>query len=177
MLANGNESLPSMPKLPEKENFTGTILHSLDFGRFDILHYDDIQHVSVIGADTSSADMVYEATKAGKNVSWIIRESGERGRGPGFFAPADAHVAYENAGLAAQTRVIASLQPSIWNKDTWWSRFICNTRFGVSILRWIFSKADASIRNRARYRERDSSKGVLASWNTKQSELRFIYPL
>lgn len=123
MLANGNKSLPNMPKLPGKENFTGTILHSLDFGGSDILHNDSIRHVSVIGAGKSSADMVYEATKAGKIVSWIIRESGERGRGPVFFAPADAHTAYENAGLAAQTRVMASLQPSILNKDTWWSRF------------------------------------------------------
>lgn len=159
MVANGDESIPNMPGLPGAENFTGTILHSLDFGRSDILHNNDIRHVSVIGAGKSSADMVYGATKTGKTVSWIIPKSGEGGRGPAFFVHADTHPGYENTGFAAQTRVMASLQPTLWNAGTWWTRFICGTRLGVSIVRLMFSKIDAMIRKRAGYCERDSSKG------------------
>jgi hypothetical protein len=159
MVANGNESLPAMPHLPGKENFKGTILHSMDFGQSKILHDEDKCHVSVMGAGKSSADMVYEVVRAGKTVSWIIRPSGPSGRGPSFFAPADAPTAYENAGLAAQTRVMASLQPTIWNADTLWTRFLCSTQFGVSIVRWIFSKANAMIRRGAEYDKRDNSKG------------------
>jgi hypothetical protein len=159
LIANGSGSIPNMPDFPGKENFDGPILHAIDFGQSSIIGDEYIYHVAVIGAGKSSADMIYEAVKAGKRVSWIIRKSGVDGTGPAFFAPADAPTAYENAGLAAQTRIMASFQPSIFNPDTWWTRFLNRTTVGVSIVKWIFHKADAIIRKRAGYRERDASKG------------------
>jgi hypothetical protein len=148
-----------MPNIPRKDAFQGRILQSAQFTQTNVLSDPAVQHVIVIGAGNSAADMVYEAVKAGKTVSWIIRESGDNSRGLGFFAPADAKTPYENAGLAAQTRVMASLQPSLLGADTWWTRFLQRTRVGIGIVRWIFSLADAGIPKRAGYYERKSSMG------------------
>lgn len=157
MVANG--SLPTMPDLPGRANFQGTVLHSADYARSNVMADPFVRHISVIGAGKSSADMIYAAVKAGKTVSWIIRKSGSQGTGPAFFAPAGLPTPYENAGLAGQTRVMASLQPSFLGANTWWTRFLHSTGFGVRIIKWIFTTGDAAIRKRAAYRERKSSKG------------------
>ncbi|KAF2466479.1 uncharacterized protein BDR25DRAFT_153083, partial [Lindgomyces ingoldianus] len=53
----------------------------------------------------------------GKTVSWTIRDTG---KGAGFFALVDIPSAYKNDIEAAHTTMISSLQPSLWNSDTWW---------------------------------------------------------
>jgi hypothetical protein len=157
VVANGNASEPFVPDLPGKDVFQGPIIHSADFGNHqDILSSPFTQHIAVLGGAKSAADMVYEAVKAGKTVHWIIRPNG---RGPGFFAPGDAPTPYENVGLAAQTRVMASLQPSVFQGDTWWTRFLAQTRLGRVVVRWVFGKADAKIREVAGYKTRESGRG------------------
>jgi cation diffusion facilitator CzcD-associated flavoprotein CzcO len=156
MIANGENSLPNMPDLPGKETFEGTIIHSENFGQSSIISSETAKHVAVIGAGKSSADMVYEAVKAGKTVSWIIRKSGT---GPGFFAPIDLKTPYKNSLEAAQTRIMSSLQPSLLNPTTLWSWFLHSTVLGVAIIKWMFSKLDAAVRNRADYKGRKSTKG------------------
>ena len=159
LVANGQASSPNMPDLPGKEDFQGTLLHSVDFGESDVISNEKIRHVTVVGAGKSSADMVYEAAKAGKQVSWVIRPTGPDSTGPAYFVPADISTPYENIGLSAQTRVMASLQPTFLNKTTWWAWFLHNTSFGVKLVKWLFSKVDAQVRNRAAYRERESTRG------------------
>ncbi|KAF1964695.1 hypothetical protein BU23DRAFT_630778 [Bimuria novae-zelandiae CBS 107.79] len=84
MVASGLTSIPNMPDFPGAAHFAGPIFHSRDFGarEDEILKFERIKRVAVIGGGKSSADMVYEAVKAGKEVSWIIRTSG---CGPAVF--------------------------------------------------------------------------------------------
>jgi hypothetical protein len=159
MMANGQTSIPRLPDLPGQELFQGIIVHSVDFGQSDVIKNDKVQHVAVLGGGKSAADMVYESVKAGKTVSWIIRKTGDDSAGPGFFAPPDVPTPYRNPGFAAQTRAMASLQPCFLMQDNLWSWFLHRTRYGVKLVKWIFDQADKTIRNRAAYKERKSTKG------------------
>jgi dimethylaniline monooxygenase (N-oxide forming) len=156
MIANGENSLPNIPDLPGKETFRGVIMHSEDFGESNIISSTTIQHIAVIGAGKSSADMIYESLKAGKTVSWIIRKNGA---GPGFFAPLDMKTPYNNGVEAAQTRIMSTLQPSLLNPDTRWTWFLHSTGIGVGIVKWVFSVLDKEVRKRADYKGRKSTKG------------------
>lgn len=160
MIANGQASIPNTPNFPGQEHFHGKIIHSRDFGQSDIIQSKSIQHVSVIGAGKSAADMVYEAVKAGKTVSWIIRETGNGSLGPAAFAPISLPTPYKNAGEAAQTRIMASLQPSyLIPYRSWWSWFLHSTTLGAKLVSRIFSALDKTVRNYAGYRDRESDKG------------------
>ncbi|KAI1113528.1 hypothetical protein F5Y14DRAFT_417518 [Nemania sp. NC0429] len=101
MMANGQSSVPNVPNLPGRENFRGQIIHSIDFGQSDVVKDKSIQHVAVIGAGESAADIVYEAAKAGKTVSWIIRKTGNGSLGVAAFAPIDLPTPYSSAPLHA----------------------------------------------------------------------------
>jgi len=124
MVANGENSLPSVPDIPGAESFGGLVLHSEKFGESSVISDDKIQHITVIGAGKSAADIVYEGAKAGKTISWIIRKTGT---GPGFFAPLDMKTPYRNSVEAAMTRIMSSLQLSLLNRDGWWSWFLHST--------------------------------------------------
>jgi cation diffusion facilitator CzcD-associated flavoprotein CzcO len=156
MIANGGNAGQNFPDLPDKDTFEGIILHSEEFGESNVISSKDLQHVAVIGAGKSSADMIYESVKAGKTVSWIISNNGT---GPGFFAPLDIKTPYKNAAEAAQTRLMSSFQPSLLNEHTLWTRFLHSTRIGVGIVKGMFSFVDKEIRKRADYTGRTSTKG------------------
>ncbi|KAF3071070.1 putative dimethylaniline protein [Daldinia childiae] len=95
-MANGQSSVPNMPNFPGKEHFRGKVIHSVDFGQSDVVQDKSIQHIAVIGAGKSAADMVYEVVKAGKTVSWIIHETGNGSLGAAAFAPIDLPTPYKN---------------------------------------------------------------------------------
>lgn len=65
---------------------------------------------------------------------------------------------YPNPGFAAQTRVMSSLQPSFLVKHIWSTAFLCRASCGVGPVKWIFAQADQTIRKRAAYRGRKSTK-------------------
>jgi hypothetical protein len=159
MMANGQASVPRMPDLPGRDSFSGKVVHSLNYGESNVINDPTIQHVAVFGGGKSAADMVYEAVKAGKTVSWVIRKTGDGSTGPGFFASPDVPTPYQNVGFAAQTRLMSSLQPGFMNKDTWWTWFLHRTSYGVRLVKSIFDAADKGIRKRAAYHERESTKG------------------
>lgn len=159
MMANGQASVPRMPEIPGCESFAGPIVHLLNFGQSDVIKNHKIEHVTVLGGGKSAADMVYESVKAGKTVSWVIRKTGDKSTGPGYFAPADVKTPYRSAGFAAQTRIMASLQPCFMNPQNLWTWFLNRTTYGVKLVKWIFKEADNTTRKRAAYRERESTKG------------------
>lgn len=161
MMANGQSSVPNRPKFPGEEHFQGKIIHSIDFGQSDAVQNQSIQHVSVIGAGKSAADMVYEAVKAGKIVSWIVRKTGSNGSlGPAALAPIDLPTPYKNGVEASQARIMASLQPSFFIPyRSWWTWFLHSTTLGTKLVSKIFSALDNTVRNYAGYRERKSDKG------------------
>lgn len=162
MIANGQNSLPNMPKFPGQEHFRGKIIHSIDFGQSDVAQNKSIQHVSVIGAGKSAADMVYEAVKAGKTVSWIIRKTGDGSLGAGVLAPVNLPTppSFKNGIEASQARIMASLQPCyLIPYRSWWTWFLHSTTLGAKLVAKIFSALDNTIRKYAGYRERKSDKG------------------
>ena len=156
MIANGESSLPNMPDLPGEDKFGGVVLHSEEFGESAVITDPKIQHIAVIGAGKSSADMIYEALRAGKTVSWIIRSNST---GAGFFAPIDLKTPYKNGVEAAQTRIMSSLQPSLLNQDSWWTWLLHSTKLGVKLVNKIFLILDTEVRKRADYKGRESTKG------------------
>lgn len=160
MMANGQSSVPNRPCFPGQEQFHGKIIHSIDFGQSDVVQNQSIQHVSVIGAGKSAADMVYEAVKAGKTVSWIVRKTGNGSLGPAALAPIDLPTPYKNGVEASQARIMASLQPCyLIPYRSWWTWFLHSTTLGAKLLQKIFSALDNTVRKYAGYRERKSNKG------------------
>lgn len=160
MMANGQSSLPNVPTFPGVEHFHGKIVHSIDFGQSDVIEDKSIQHIAVIGAGKSAADMVYEAVKADKTVSWIIRKTGNGSLGAAALAPIDLPTPYKNGVEASQARIMASLQPSyLIPYESWWTWFLHSTNIGAKLVGKIFSLLDATIRKSAGYRERKSDKG------------------
>jgi dimethylaniline monooxygenase (N-oxide forming) len=83
IIASGLTSIPNMPSLPGRECFRGQILHHEDFGSSNILTSPEVQHITILGAGKSSADMAYEGVKARKSVSWVLKATNTTG--PGFF--------------------------------------------------------------------------------------------
>ncbi|KAI4603057.1 monooxygenase [Pestalotiopsis sp. 9143b] len=160
MMANGQSSLPNMPAFPGQEKFRGKLIHSIDFGQSDVIQNKSIQHVSVIGAGKSAADMVYEAVKAGKTVSWIIRKTGNGSLGAAAFAPINLPTPYKNGVEASQARIMASLHPSyLIPYQSWWTWLLHSTTLGAGLVSKIFSALDQTVRNYAGYKERKSDKG------------------
>ena len=159
LMAEGLCTIPRMPTLPGQASFKGPIIHSLDFGQSSILVDATIHHITVLGGGKSALDMVYSAVKAGKTVSWVLRKTGDNSTGPGYFAPGDTVKGYKTPGHMAQTRFWASLQPSFLLEVTWWTRFLQCTSWGVGLVNLLFGVVDRRLRDRARYKDRQSDKG------------------
>lgn len=160
VMANGQSSVPNVPDFLGKEHFHGKIIDSIDFGQSDIIQDKSIQHIAVIGAGKSAADMVYESVKAGKTVSWIIRKTGNGSLGAAAFAPIDLPTPYKNGVEASLARIMASLQPSyLIPYRSWWTWLLHSTSLGAMLVSKVFSLLDSSVRKYAGYRERKSDKG------------------
>ncbi|TGO50832.1 hypothetical protein BCON_0175g00180 [Botryotinia convoluta] len=95
-IATGQNSLPYIPSFPNQTNFKSPIVHQKHFGQIStsaLAPDSPYTAVTILGGGKSAADMVYECVKAGKNVSWLIRQSSE---GPGIFAGAKGRGQYRN---------------------------------------------------------------------------------
>lgn len=156
LIATGLCSLPNMPSLPGRDRFAGSIVHAEAFGESNIMEDPNITRLLVIGAGKSSADVVYEGAKRGKEAHWVIRTTGT---GPPFFASGKGKGPFRNAFEAAHTRIVASLSPSIFNADNGWTRFLQSSRLGRWLVERILTRQDQAIRDEANYHGRDRSKG------------------
>ncbi|KAK8037662.1 dimethylaniline monooxygenase [Apiospora marii] len=160
MMANGQSSVPNVLHLAGQDHFDGKIIHSIDFGKSDIIQDQSVKHVAVIGGGKSAADMVYEAAKAGKTVSWIIRKTGNGSLGTAALAPIDLPTPYRNGVEASQARIMAPLQPSyLIPYQSWWTWLLHSTRLGAAFVGKVFAALDGAVRKSAGYRERKSDKG------------------
>lgn len=140
LVAAGLTSRPNMPGLPGHEAFRGTVIHNLDFGKSSMRKDAELKHIAVLGGAKSAADLAYSVAKAGKLVSWIIRQSGS---GPAHFAPAEGIGPYRNSNELLYTRLTASLSPSIWNPQNWLSGLLHGTRLGRKVVGLLWHKFDA----------------------------------
>lgn len=143
IVASGLTSTPNMPKFPGMDHFEAPVIHQESYGQSSVLSSAKFQNVTVIGGGKSAADMVYASVKAGKSVSWIIRAAGT---GPAFFVSAKGKGPYKNAFQIGSTRIVSTLSPSIFNPDTWWTRFVHKTNVGQKIVHAIWGGADEETR-------------------------------
>ncbi|PVH98330.1 flavin-binding monooxygenase-like protein-like protein [Periconia macrospinosa] len=156
LIASGLCSIPKMPELSGRELFRGPIVHTEAFGDSKIMESPSITRLLVLGAGKSAADVVYEGVKNGKEVHWVIRKSGT---GPSFFSSGRGKGPFKNAFEAAHTRVVASIGPSIFNKENGWTNFLQHNRIGRKLVETMLATQDQEIRNEADYHGRDKSKG------------------
>ena len=156
IVASGVTSSPNMPDLLGQDDFQAPIMHQESFGRSSVLSSPDVEHVTVLGGSKSSADMVYTAVKAGKSVSWVIRDSGT---GPGFFVSTKGKGPYKNALEIGTARVAATLSPSLVNPDTWSTRFLYGSSLGRKLVELAWGGIDKEIREEANYARKDVAEG------------------
>ena len=156
VIATGHTTIPNMPVLPGQSLFQGPILHQKEFGKATgtILASDSYRAITILGGGKSAADMVYDSVKAGKKVSWVIRETGE---GPAAFAGAAGKGPYRNGPEIAATRMLSALSPSCFAPISWWTKFIHGSKYGRSIVAKIWLGADQACRDLARFQDREGA--------------------
>lgn len=134
VIATGNTSTPNMPSLPNQEEFMGKILHHRDFANASqsVLGAPSCKYVTVIGGGKSATDMVYEAVKKGKTVSWIIRKDGE---GPTLYFPAATkNPRCKNSVEAIVTRLRTLTSASLFVPNLWLASLFHRSSFGRNYL-------------------------------------------
>lgn len=91
IIATGLNSQPHRPNFKNEESFNGPIVHSAELGQEHTRLFSDAttETVAVVGAGKSGYDAVYMAACEGKEVEWIIRNSG---RGPVWVFPHATHL-------------------------------------------------------------------------------------
>ncbi|KAJ5897190.1 dimethylaniline monooxygenase [Penicillium tannophilum] len=149
IVASGLTSIPNMPSLPGIDNFLGQVLHQNGFGSSDVLTSSDVNRITVLGAGKSSGDMVYEAAKAGKTVSWVLKATDTAG--PGFFLSPKGVGPYKNAFEIGMTRLAANFTPSFMNGLNWWTKLLHSSSYGASLMTGFWNSVDAKARTEASF--------------------------
>ena len=157
MVASGLTSVPYMPRLPGRDNFQGPIIHSEAFGSSTILTSPNVSNISVLGGGKSSADMIYTAVKAGKKVTWLLKATDTAG--PGFFLSPKGKGPYKNAFEVAMTRAASTFTPSFMNGETWWTRLLHSSTYGVKLMNSFWSAIDKDTRREPDYEHRKNVGG------------------
>ena len=80
--------------------------------------------------------MAYASVKAGKKVSWIIRQSGT---GAAFFCSAKSKEPYKNAFELGSIRLASALTTSFLTPESWCTRFLHETNPGRMIAQSIWT--------------------------------------
>lgn len=147
--ATGMASQPNIPTLPGAETFQGLSIHHKEFGSSDFLSDPRKQHIVVLGGAKSAADVAYASAKAGKSVSWIIREEGD---GPAaFFAPQPVSKRYANSNEGFYNRLLASFLPNPFGSKSLLAKFLHGTWFGRVCFGQLWEKFDKELRETTDY--------------------------
>ena len=150
--ATGMTSQPHVPEVPGRESFDGLVLHHKDLGQSTFLNDPENQRVSVLGGAKSAADVVYAAAKAGKIVSWIIREGGS---GPAAFLSAQGKPPYKNSNEGFYNRFIACFLPNPFTKPNMIKLFLQSTRLGRWLAKRMWDKIDKGNRASVMYNRKE----------------------
>ena len=121
-VAPGLTSIPNMPEFPRSNDWTAPILHHRDFGAQSeaiLAPSSAYGNITVLGGGKSAADLVYASVKAGKNVNWIIRISGE---GPGVFMNPAGVGRYKHSMERSFTQRATIFNPSCFRPMLWWAQ-------------------------------------------------------
>ncbi|CAG8978239.1 hypothetical protein HYALB_00009136 [Hymenoscyphus albidus] len=157
VVATGHTSIPNMPSLPNQEKFGAPILHHRSFGKASqsVLAAPNCNNVTILGGGKSAIDMVYQSIKKGKNVSWVIRNSGE---GPALLFPAPATGRYKNSVESGATRYKQSFSPSSFMPNFCLLRWFHQSQYGMKYMEKRVQHNDEYCRAPAKYHTR---KGAL----------------
>lgn len=156
IVASGLRSIPNMPSFPGREDFHGEIIHQNDFGTSNILASPDVQNIVILGAGKSSADMAYEAVKAGKTVSWVLKATNTTG--PGYFVSPKGKGPYKNAFEIGTTRLAGTFSPSFMGGVNLWARLLHSSKYGVKMMNGFWDTVDQEARKEANF-ERENQQG------------------
>ncbi|KAF7897536.1 hypothetical protein EAF00_005764 [Botryotinia globosa] len=151
-IATGQNALPYIPTFPSQMDFPSPIVHQKQSGEISTsaLGPDSpYTAVTILGEGKSAADMVYECVKAGKKLSWLIRQSGE---GPAIFAGAKGRGQYRNGAEMSAT-------PSCFAEQTWWSKFIHRSSIFNSTVSRMWRGADEEAAKLADFEREDAPPG------------------
>ena len=138
VVANGLTSSPNMPEFRNRESFDGLIAHQKDFGSSNIITLPQ-KRITVLGGSKSAADMVYSCAKAGKSVTWLVRESGS---GPAAFVSSKGKGRYTNSAEAGAIRILGTFSPSPFLSSNRCTGFLHRTGFGERVVDALWSFAD-----------------------------------
>lgn len=152
--ATGMTSEPHVPNIPGQNSFRGLSLHHKNFGCSTFLEDPKVHHVAIIGGAKSAADVAYASAKAGKTVSWIIREDGS---GPAALLSPEGKGPYKNSNQSFHTRLLASFLPNPFAKMSPWSRFLHGTGLGRWLVKSMWDGIDRRHRKKVDY-EREEGK-------------------
>ena len=156
-VAAGTTSLPIMPTFSYTPESGLPIIHHRDFGiqSEEILAPSSAySNITVLGGGKSAADMVYTSLKAGKNVSWIIRKSGE---GPGIFMNPSASGRYKHLAEAGVTQNATILNPSGFRPMVAWAQNLHQSDSERANLESKLLAADARFKAWANYDGREDA--------------------
>lgn len=146
--ATGMTSLPNIPRLTGEKDFLGKMVHHKDFGRLGDLRTVKGQHFAVLGGGKSAADVAFSAAKAGKTVSWIVRENGG---GPAALLSAEGKGPYANSNESFYNRFVATFLPNPFGEKSYLSMFLHGTRVGRWFVRTLWDGIDKDQRKKADY--------------------------
>jgi dimethylaniline monooxygenase (N-oxide forming) len=168
IVATGTTSDAKMPVFPGSDSFCGRIIHQRDYGRFATKNQPTPQKVAILGAGKSAADVVYNQAKAGHEVHWIIRKSGQ---GPGIFTnPADnAKGPFLNDPELAATRLFGTLSPGCFTQPNMWTRLLHGSAMGSKIIDGFFGTAEEKCKKVGDFQHRD---GALPGFEQLESDVK-----
>ena len=108
----------------------------------------------MLGGGKSAADVAYAAAKAGKTVSWIIREEGN---GPSAFFGAKGKGPYKNSNEGFYNRFVASWLPNPFRlgRPSWAERALHGTGVGRWVVRKFWERVDKGNRMDADFRREE----------------------
>ncbi len=155
--ATGLTSLPCIPKIPGQDTFRSLAFHHKSFAQSSFLEDLKRQHVAILGGGKSAADVAYASAKAGKTVSWIIREDGN---GPAAFLGAEGKGPYKNLNNSFYNRFVASWSPNpfVFGQPTWVKRVLHGTSVGRWLVRIFWVGLDKESRTKADFGRDEGSE-------------------
>ena len=158
--ASGMTSNPNIPKIKGQENFKGLAIHHKNFGQSTFLKDPQIQHVAVFGGAKSAADVAYASAKAGKTVSWVIREDGN---GPALLFAPQGQAPYKNSNEGFYNRFLANFLPCPWAERTWLYWLMQSTWLGRWYVKRLWNFVDKANRAVMGYDREDGKERGFAN--------------
>ena len=153
--ATGLTSQPYVPAILGAGTFQGLSLHHKAFGQSSFLSDSSKEHIVVLGGAKSAADVAYASAKAGKKVSWIVREHGS---GPSaFFGVQPASPRYANSNEGFYNRFLANFLPNPFGSKSILYRLLQGTKIGRWYVNRLWNTFDTLLRGITNY-EREEGK-------------------